>query len=64
LNELGDYSELLEMFNSFLSSFEAKIRIMKGKEKEVEIPLNEAVKETSDKWIKVENKKDKNKVEP
>ena len=53
LNELNDYPELKEMFNSFLTSFEHKIRAMKGEEKEVIMTADNAMKEKGDKWIKV-----------
>lgn len=46
LNESNDFPELREMFDSFLSSVEHKIKQMKGEEQEVVMPLDEAVKET------------------
>lgn len=57
LNELNDFPELRQMFNSFLTSFEARIKQIKGEEPELEMTLEEAESVTGDTWVKVKGGK-------
>jgi integrase/regulator of replication initiation timing len=56
LDELRAYPELKQMFDSFLTSFEHKIKILKGEEKEVVMTIDEASEVKEDKWIKIKDK--------
>jgi hypothetical protein len=56
LSELSACPELQELFNSFFTSFEYKIKTLKGEEPELELSVDEAMQGKEDNGIKVKVK--------